>query len=93
MVSNDRWTLSPDVIARRVGHSAVLIQLGTNRIYELNRTGARILELISDGCDRSQIQETILREFDVDAVQLASAVDDLLSLLSAEGLASAEGSN
>ncbi len=43
------WRCSPDVTARRLGENIVLVHLGTDRIYELNPTAARIWELIQTG--------------------------------------------
>jgi len=73
-----------DVIARKLGDSAVLIRLNTNRIYELNATGARIWELLSDGATRQQVVDALRTEFDDD--EIGSAVDELLDVLRAEGL-------
>jgi hypothetical protein len=64
----------------------VLIHLHTDRIYELNRTGARLWELVGEGCERSRLHEQLLREFDVDAAQLIGEIDQLLSALSAARL-------
>jgi hypothetical protein len=77
---------SPDVIARRMGQAAVLVHLGTNRIYEVNETGARIWELLQEGCDRRQLQARIVAEFDVDEATASQAIDALVEMLSAEGL-------
>jgi hypothetical protein len=73
-----------DVIARHLGESAVLIRLKTNRIYELNATGARIWELLSDGATRQQVVDSLAREFDDDSI--GAAVDELIDVLQAEGL-------
>jgi hypothetical protein len=73
-----------DVIARRLGESAVLIRLNTNRIYELNDTGARIWELLSEGATRQQVVEALGAEFD-DA-RIPEAVDELIAMLRSEGL-------
>ncbi len=72
---------NPDVVAQRVGADVVLVHLQTNRIYELNRTGARLWELIQAGHDREQIQQLLLREFDVEESQLSLAIDAFVTLL------------
>lgn len=73
-----------DVIARRLGESAVLIRLNTNKIYELNATGARIWELLAEGASRQQVVDTLGREFDDE--EIGGAVDELIRVLRAEGL-------
>src|SRR5215510_5014894 len=40
---------NPDVIAKRLDDAAVLVHLGTNRIFELNGTGMRVWELLGQG--------------------------------------------
>ena len=76
-----------DVIARKVGDTTVLVRLQTNRIYELNATGARIWELMKDQRTRADIIDTLAREFDAGREAIATAVDELLTSLRAEGLA------
>jgi Coenzyme PQQ synthesis protein D (PqqD) len=76
----------PDVVARRVGETAVLVHLGSNRIYELNDTGARIWELASEGSTVQCLIDRLEREFDVDRGQLASEVMGIVGDLVGEGL-------
>lgn len=70
-----------DVAWRRVDDDVVLVQLRTNRIYSLNHTAARAWELLNEGLDRSDIERSLLEEFDVDPEELARSVDDLLEQL------------
>jgi hypothetical protein len=74
-----------DVVARQLGESAVLIRLTTNRIYELNPTGALIWELVGTGTTVDAVLDTLRAEFDAPA-EIKSEVDDLLRNLMAEGL-------
>jgi hypothetical protein len=83
----------PDVVARRIDNGAVLINLRTNRIYELNTTGTRIWELLGEGGDRAAIVEQLLQEFDVEADAAAQAVDDTVEQLQREGLLRERGGN
>jgi hypothetical protein len=76
----------PDVVARRVGETAVLVHLGSNRIYELNDTGARIWELTADGATVDALVDRLQREFDVDRHQLATEVAVIVDDLVREGL-------
>ena len=76
----------PDVVASRMDDVLVLIHLRTNRIYELNQTGARYWELLTEGLDRAAIQAQLLREFEVEPAALAQEMDALHTTLVAEKL-------
>jgi hypothetical protein len=76
----------PDVVWRRVGDETVVVNLRTNRIYSLNRTGARLWELISAGHDREAAEAALLTEFDVDEGELRKEIAAALDELAAEGL-------
>lgn len=69
----------------------MLVHLGTNRIYTLNSTAARLWELLGEGCDRTEIERRMSEEFDVDAATLAEEVDRVLTSLTAEGLVARDG--
>lgn len=81
-----RFQPSPDAVYNRVGDQAVLIHMGTNRIYELNRTGVRFWELLSDGHDLLEIQQIMLQEFDVAQADLLAEIETMLASLKNEGL-------
>jgi hypothetical protein len=76
----------PDVVWRRVGEDAVVVNLKTNRIYSLNHTGARLWELISAGNDREAAEAALLSEFDVEEGELRKEVAGVLEELAKEGL-------
>ena len=75
-----------DVVARRLGDSAVLIRLTTNRIYELNETGARVWELLQTGSSVETIVEMLGREFEEPSDVIRADIDALLLRLTGEGL-------
>jgi hypothetical protein len=75
-----------DVISRPFGEAAVLVDLATNQVFELNRTASRIWELLGDALDRPAIVEALLQEFDVDRAKLQVEVDDLLEALRRQNL-------
>jgi hypothetical protein len=79
---------NPDVIAKRLDEATVLVHIPTNRIFELNETGSRIWELLGQGLDTNRIVQKLVDEFDVEDVQAADQVNDLLVQLQNEGLAS-----
>jgi hypothetical protein len=71
----------PEVIGRRLGDEYILIHLRTNRVYALNRTAARLWELLDEGGDVAQIPDRLIGEFDVDSATLADEINRLLALL------------
>jgi hypothetical protein len=81
-----RFRSSPDALATRVGDEIVLVDLKTDRIYSLNRTAARIWELMCADCDRPEVERRMLEEFDVTPGQLAEAIDDLVTAMTEGGL-------
>jgi hypothetical protein len=81
-----RFAASADTLATRVGDEIVLVDLKTDRIYSLNRTAARIWELMCANCDRAELERRMQEEFDVTPDQLAEGVDDLVVSLTRDGL-------
>jgi hypothetical protein len=80
------YTPHPDVVFRRLEGRLVLVHMATNQVFELNRTGARIWELLVQGIGGEQLVQSLAHEFDVDREQLRSEVSDILSDLVAENL-------
>jgi hypothetical protein len=84
--SNSSLRPRPGVVARDMNGSAVLVHLDTNRIYELNATGARIWSMLEQGLDRSEIARRLGEEFGVAGNELEQSIDDILAELTREGL-------
>jgi len=76
----------PDVISRRIDAGTVLINLRTNKIYELNTTGSRIWELLKEGRTVGEIEATLQQEYEVEAAEAADAIRETLGRLAGEGL-------
>ena len=72
---------NPEVIMQRMGEQVMLLHLRTNHFYELNRTAARLWELLNEGNNRPQIHAQLLNEFDVDSADLAAEVEVVLMSL------------
>ena len=81
----------PDVLVRQVGEEAVLVHMGRNEIFALNTTGARLWELLSEGCSRPEAVDRLRAEFDASEKTIAVEVDRFLALLEREGLNSNPG--
>lgn len=77
---------SQDVVGQRLGDEVVLVSLETNRIFELNRTGARFWELLQSETDRGRIEAQLLEEFAVAEAELSAEVDRLIKSLDDEEL-------
>lgn len=75
-----------DVVCRRLGESAVLIDLETNGIFELNRTGFRIWELLLEGMTIEAMVDRLQAEFAVERERATSEVGALLARLREERL-------
>jgi hypothetical protein len=82
----DRFRTGEDVVSRRLDDQTVLVNLQTSRIFELNRTGARLWELLDEKPSESQIVAQLLAEFDVSQAQLEGEVRSLIDSLLDEGL-------
>jgi hypothetical protein len=69
-----------------MGGSAVLVHLESNRIFELNATGARVWSLLEQGLGRADICARLQEEFQVSDTDVAETVDALLESLEREHL-------
>jgi len=77
---------SADVVSRRMGDRAVLVDLKTNRIFDLNETGARIWELIAEGLSGDQVVDRLVSEFSVDSAHAREEYRSLAAQMEKEGL-------
>ena len=77
---------NPEVIAKRLDQTTVLVDISTSRIFELNETGTRIWELLGQGLDVEQIVHHLVSEFEVEDSQAAEELKTLLSQLRDQGL-------
>ena len=76
---------APGVVSRQMGGAAVLIHLASNRIFELNATGARVWALVQQPLTRDALVAQLRTEFG-DVADLDASLDDLLGELRREGL-------
>jgi hypothetical protein len=79
-----------DVVSQRLGDAAVLIDMRTGRMFELNVTGVRIWELVADGYSPAEAVPRLLEEFSGDPDVLRAEVTALVEELVREGLLHAE---
>lgn len=77
-----RYRPDPDVLARRLGEEIVLVHLKTNRMYSLNRTGARVWELLGEvQGNATETARRIREEFDGAPGPMETEVFELLETL------------
>jgi hypothetical protein len=82
-----RFKVSPDtVVSRTAPDELVLVQLQTDRIFVLNRTAARIWELLSEQHDPSAVARRLTEEFEVGQPEAAGEIADLVATLTREAL-------
>jgi hypothetical protein len=78
---------NPDVVSRRLGDELVLVHLGSNRIFRLNRTAARLWELIGEGVTTDAgLHDALRGEFDVGEEELRGEIAGTLERLRRQGL-------
>ena len=75
-----------DVVFRVLGDGAVLVNLSSNEIFELNETGTAILTLVAEGRSPAGIAEHLVTIYALDPAQAESEVRELLDRLQALGL-------
>ena len=78
--------IAPQVLARRLPGGAVIVDLQTNEIFELNETSARVWEMLEEGSSPDVILTRLVEEFDVETVQAAAELNSLLADLERRGL-------
>jgi hypothetical protein len=84
----NRFQISSEAVANRMGEGVVLVHVGTDRIFELNSTAARIWDLVADGRDREEIQTMISEEYGISKELAAQQTEELLSSLISEKIIS-----
>ena len=78
---------APDTVYNRIDQETVLVlHMRTNRIYELNQTGARFWELLCAGYDQATIHQLMLQEFDVAEADMVVETEVMLASLKNEDL-------
>ena len=50
----ERYTPAPNIFARELGNEIVILNLQTGTYFGLNPVGARLWQLIEEGCSFSQ---------------------------------------
>jgi hypothetical protein len=76
-----RISPNPEVVAKRLDDELVVVHLGTNLIYNLNQSAARLWELLERGLSLEEVKEQLIEEFDVSMEQLEQDISATLTSL------------
>lgn len=86
-----RYRVVDDVVIERLGDTMITVQLGTDRILELNDTAARLVELLADGKTTSEAAETIAGEYSAPLAEVMANVEGTVAQLVEERVLEAVG--
>jgi hypothetical protein len=81
-----RFVPRPGVEARVVDGGAVLVDMGSGKVFELNRVGAEIWKLLAPGATIQEICEALGGRYPVERGVLEADVRGLLESLAGAGL-------
>jgi hypothetical protein len=87
---NQKISLTPNILSKRLGEELILINLETDRIFSLNLTGAKAWEIIEDTKDLDLVKKGLLDQFDVSPELLDEELNRILNALAAEGFVTIE---
>jgi hypothetical protein len=76
-----RIAVAPDVMFRTVGEESVLLHLKTETYLGLDPVGTRMWTLLAESESIQNAYESLLGEYDVDAQQLRSDLEDFIAKL------------
>jgi Coenzyme PQQ synthesis protein D (PqqD) len=79
--SSERVNAAPDVLFRLVGDEGVLLNLRTQQYLGLNPVGTRVWTVLEHGETIQAAYDTVLREYDVEPVQLRLDLDRFIGQL------------
>jgi len=69
------------VVVERLGDTMVTVQLGTDRILELNDTAARLVELLGEGKSTGEAADVIASEYDAPLAEVVANIESTVAQL------------
>ena len=78
MKATDKFSVSPQVVAREAGDQNVLLDLTTGTSFSLDPIGARIWQLIEEGKPLAGVCDALIDEYDVTRDELECDVKDYI---------------
>lgn len=82
--------LSPDVLSQEIDKETVLLDMKSENYFGLNDVGRRVLEILKTGADLDTLVTSLLKEYEVEKVQLENDIRDLLQELLNAGIIQTE---
>ena len=79
-------SINPDAVGRRLDDRSVVVNLQTNRIYELNSTASVLWELLDEGVAAGDLEGAMRERYDGAPDAVRRQIDDTLRTLSDAGL-------
>ncbi len=76
----------PDVLSQRAGDSLILLNLKTDRIFELNSTAASLWELLEAGVSCEEAAAELSRHFSVSEEEVSAEIVGVTAQFRSEGL-------
>ena len=82
-----RLIIPKHVLAQAIQGELTFLNLASERYFALDRVGSRMWEVLGSSPSIQAAYETLLQEYDVEAAQLRSDLQTLVSMLLESGLA------
>lgn len=73
--------IGADVVFRALGSQMVLVNLGDDRVFELNDTGSFVWTRLTEGATPAAVAAALVESFEVDLVEATKTVDALIDSL------------
>ncbi len=90
LLYNQKITISKQALTQEVDGEMVILDLESENYFVLDVVGTRIWQLLRENDDLQSVVNVMLAEFDVQADQLETDIEALLTNLDEAGLVSAQ---
>lgn len=80
------YRLSDQVVIDQLGESLVAVQLGTDKIFELNETATRLVDLLKEGRTGAEAAAVLASEYDATTDAVLQDVVHTIGTLIAESM-------
>lgn len=87
-----QFSFAPDVVVQVINGEALILKLQDEEVFSLNETGARVAQLIDEGCALDGMIDTLTSEYATDRGDIEREVNGLLQALLSKGLLVRRGS-
>ena len=81
-----RLMFAPDVLFEAFNEEGVIVDMDGEKVFELNQTGARTVELIAGGHSVDEILSALLEEYSADRAAMKEEISALVQSLLDRGL-------